>query len=373
MIYLDYNATTPVDKDVVEYMLPYFQRQFGNPSSSYELGTDAAAAIYNARTTVARCLEAANARVVFTSGATEANNLAIKGAASADIQGRRHIIISSIEHPSVSAPVQFLKRNGYQVTTIQVDSVGRVNPLEVKDAITSDTFLISIMLANNETGTIQPIADIGRIAKEHNVLMHTDAAQATGKMNVNFQELNVDMMSIAGHKFYAPKGVGALLVGPGVILEPLLHGAGHESGQRAGTENTPLIVALGNAVERAVHDAPAYKQKVQKLRDSLEENIRNIYPPAVVNGGKDRLCNTLNVSFPGLDYKNLLENISKHIACSAGSACHSGNYSGSPVLQAMGLAPEIATSAIRFSLGKDTTEAEITSCLRAVKDALQQQ
>lgn len=370
MIYLDYNATTPVDKQVVDHMLPFFTRYFGNPSSSHGFGAGAAPAIAKARATVAGCLGAENARVVFTSGGTEANNLALKGSALPESQYKKHIITSSVEHPSIQAPLQFLQRQGFDITYIKVDESGRVDPHDIERAIRNDTLLISVMLANNETGTIQPIAEIGSIANQHKVLMHTDAAQAIGKMPVNFEDLNVDMMSIAGHKFYAPKGVGALIVRPGLNLEPLLHGAGHETGVRAGTENTPYLIGLSHALANAVDGLPEYGVKVRVLRDKLEQGIQELYPPATVNGGTDRLCNTLNISFPGLDYKNLLDGITPHIACSTGSACHSGDFTGSPVLKAMGLEPAVASSALRFSLGRDTEASDIDGCLTAIKHVL---
>jgi cysteine desulfurase len=370
MIYLDYNATTPVDNEVMAAMLPYFTAEFANPSSSYTAGLAAAKAIAQAREELAGCLGAHGAKVIFTSGATEANNLALKGAAYSDGFTKKHIITSAVEHPSVTGPAGFLKQQGFDITTVPVDRDGRVDPLDIKNAIRPDTLLISIMLANNETGTIQPIAEIGAIAREHHVLMHTDAAQAIGKMVVDFSKLNVDMMSIAGHKFYAPKGVGALIVANNVMLEPIQHGAGHEGGLRAGTESTPYVVALAHAAALTVGRLKKDSDKMKSLRDKLEQGIIAAYPKAVVNGGSERLCNTLNISFPGVDFRYMLDSLIIDIACSAGSACHSGIFSGSPVLKAMGCDPEIASSAIRFSIGKDTSDSDIEHSLHSIRSVL---
>jgi cysteine desulfurase len=361
LIYLDYNATTPVDSEVADAMWPYINAHFGNPSSSHELGQYSKKAIEKARDQIKEAFHARDAQVVFTSGGSEANNLAIKGMAYALRRKGNHIIISSVEHPAITAPVRFLEKNGYEVSVASVDENGIVDPEAVANLIKPNTILVSIMLANNEVGSVQPVAQIGAVARANGVLMHTDAAQAVGKIPVDMTELGVDMISMAGHKFYAPKGVGALILKKGLKPEPLIHGAGHENGLRAGTENTAYLVGLGEAAALASERLPEYQKKVAKLRDRLHELILKGYPGAVLNGHPEkRLPNTLNISFPGIDAAKLMSSIQDRVACSTGSACHSGTAKPSEVLVNMGRSHELATSALRLSLGFQTTEAEIT-------------
>ena len=359
VIYLDYNATTPVDPRVLEAMLPYLREQFGNPSSSHAYGQAAHEAVDLARGQVAGLLGARPDEIVFTGGGSEADNLALKGIAEARRERGDHIITSQIEHPAVIQTCRYLERHGYRVTYLPVDRYGVVDPQDVERAITSSTILITIMHANNETGSIQPVADIGRIARAHDVLVHTDAAQSVGKIPAQVDELNVDLLTVAGHKLYAPKGVGALYVRHGVQLEPLIHGAGHESGRRAGTENVPYIASLGEACRIAGENLTEAAERLRGLRDRLYEGLVAGGAQVRLNGHPiERLPNTLNVSFVGLDGEALLSAVPE-IAASTGSACHAGRTDPSGVLLAMGVQPDIALGAVRFSLGRWTTAEEI--------------
>jgi len=366
-IYLDYNATTPIDPAVSEAMFPYLRTHFGNPSSTHIYGTTAHEAVDQARRNVADLLGAKREAIVFTSGGTEASNHAIKGVVFAKLRGwsgrwakAAHIITSSIEHPATVQPCEFLKRLGCTITVVPVDRQGLVDPDAVRKAITRGTTLISIMHANNEVGTIQPIREIARIARERGVLVHTDAAQSVGKVEVNVDDLGVDLLSVAGHKLHAPKGVGVLYVREGVTLEPLLHGAGHEGDRRAGTENVPYLVGLGTACTLARKSLPQATQRLQQLRDRLWERLRaGIGERVVLNGHPTlRLPNTLNVNFVGCVGADLLQ-ATPEIAASTGSACHEGQVNQSPVLCAMGVPPELGKGAVRLSVGRFTTEDEI--------------
>jgi cysteine desulfurase len=356
-IYLDYNATTPVDSDVLEAMMPCLREHFGNPSSTHLFGRAAHEVIDRARSQVAATLGARDAEIVFTSGGTEASNHAIKGAL---FPFRGHVITSAVEHPATLKPCEYLRRLGCEVTLVPVDGTGMVNPDDVRRAITPATRLISIMHANNEVGTIQPIAALSRIARERGIVMHTDAAQSLGKIPVNVEELGVDLLSVAGHKVYAPKGVGCLYVRAGVTLEPFMHGAGHEGGRRAGTENTPYIMGLGKACEIAQANLPQAGVRLRQLRDRLHERLKAALGERVqLNGhAEQRLPNTLNVNFVGHVGAELLQRCPS-IAASTGSACHEGHVRLSPVLAAMQVAPEIGKGAIRLSVGRYTTEAEV--------------
>ena len=359
VIYVDYNATTPVDPRVLEAMLPYLGERFGNPSSSHAYGQAAHEAVDLARGQVAGLLGARPDEIVFTGGGSEADNLALKGIAEARRERGDHIITSQIEHPAVIQTCRYLERHGYRVTYLPVDRYGVVDPQDVERAITSSTILITIMHANNETGSIQPVADIGRIARAHDVLVHTDAAQSVGKIPAQVDELNVDLLTVAGHKLYAPKGVGALYVRHGVQLEPLIHGAGHESGRRAGTENVPYIASLGEACRIAGENLTEAAERLRGLRDRLYEGLVAGGAQVRLNGHPiERLPNTLNVSFVGLDGEALLSAVPE-IAASTGSACHAGRTDPSGVLLAMGVQPDIALGAVRFSLGRWTTAEEI--------------
>ncbi len=319
------------------------------------------AAVQTAREQLAALLDAAPEQVVFTGGGSEANNLAIKGVVYALRARGNHLITSAVEHPAVTEPLRFLERQGYQVTTLPVDADGRVDPAQVAATITERTTLVSLMHANNEVGTIQPIRAIAEIAHARGVLVHTDAAQTIGKLPVRLPDLGVDLLTVAGHKFYAPKGIGALIVGQEVPLEPLIHGAGHEGGRRAGTENVPDVVGLGRAAVLAMERLPEYYERVCALRDTLHRRILERVPAAILNGHSvERLPNTLNLSFPGVNAAALLAAIRDQVACSTGSACHAGHAAPSAVLLAMGRDPAVAAAALRLSLGWQTTEAEIS-------------
>lgn len=363
MIYLDYNATTPVDKAVADAMLPFIFEHYGNPSSTHELGKTAKQAVEKAREQIADLLGAGASEILFTSGGSESNNTVIKGVAHTFRSKGNHIITSRIEHPAVINPCRFLERNGYRVTYLPVDSYGRMNPDDVKNALSADTILVTVMHANNETGTIQPIAEIAEICREANVLIHTDAAQSVGKISARVEELGVDFLTVAGHKLYAPKGIGALYIRDGLSIEPLIHGAGHERGRRAGTENVIFAAGLGKACEKAKQLLDDHT--VNNLTDYLFRGLKTLFgDDLLLNGHPNyRLPNTLYVSFKGYclaDVKKALGSV----AVSTGSACHSDVTTLSPVLQAMGVNSAEAAATIRFSLGRYTTEDEIDMVLR---------
>ena len=368
-IYLDYNASTPIDPAVAAVMRPLLEEHYGNPSSGHWASTRAKAALENARGQVAALLGSAADEVVFTGGGSEANNLALKGLFF-QCRGRpAHVITSQIEHPATLEPCRFLERLGAQVTYVRVDGVGLIDADDVRKAVTKDTFLISIMHANNEVGTIQPITEIAKVAHEHGIPLHTDAAQSVGKIPTKVDELGVDLLSVAGHKAYAPKGIGALYVRRGIKIEPLIHGAAHERGRRAGTESALLSAALGKACEiaRPWIALPG----VRRLRDLFWERLRAAFGNQIVLNGhpEQRLPNTLNVSFVGRIGSDILARM-PNTAASTGSACHSGQIALSPVLQAMGIAPEVGMGAIRFSLGRSTTQEEIGEVVHQLKRAL---
>jgi cysteine desulfurase len=349
MIYLDYNATTPVAPEVFRAMEPFLTKEFGNPSCDYFLGQRAREAVRQAREEVAALLGCGSDDIVFTSGATEANNTVLKGVASQ--HGRGHFITVATEHPAVLAPCRFLQSQGFGLTILPVDSSGRVDPDEVRRALKPDTILISVMHANNETGAIQPVSEIGDLAREAGVKFHTDAAQSVGKIPVDVDALQVDFLTVAGHKFYAPKGIGALYVRPGAAFTPLLHGASQESGRRAGTENVPYMVGLGEACRLARERLPFAPAHLQGLRDRFHGLLSADIPDLILNGPElERLPNTLNVSFPNISGCDLMAGLPE-IAASLGSACHSGQEAISPVLAAMGVPASIARGAVRFSLG----------------------
>lgn len=373
-IYLDYNATTPVDPAVTEAMLPYLREHFGNPSSSHVLGKTAHAAVDQARREVAELLGAQPDEILFTSGGSEANNHALKGllfAPRRGFLGHRtrdvHVITSAVEHPATLRPCEFLRGLGCRITVLPVDRHGCVDPDAVRKAIDRRTILVSIMHANNEVGTLQPIREIAVLAHERGVLVHTDAAQSLGKITVDVQELGVDLLSVAGHKLYAPKGVGALYVRRGVQLEPLLHGAGQETGRRAGTENVPYVVALGVACNLARQALPQASERLCRLRNRLWEKLRAALGDRVILNGhpEQRLPNTLNVNFVGHVGAQLLENVPE-IAASTGSACHEGAVRLSPVLEAMGVPPELGRGAVRLSVGRYSTEEEVDRAAEAL-------
>jgi cysteine desulfurase len=391
-IYLDYNATTPIAREVAEAMRPYLYEHFGNPSSSHPYGVTAKRAVEAARTQVAALLGCQPAEVIFTSGGTESNNYALKGAALANRERGDHVITSAVEHPAVVEVCAWLKTQGFRVTALPVDEYGLVDPADLEDAISSDTILVTVMHANNEVGTVQPIAELAAIAHRHprhrrtdagqvGALMHTDAAQSAGKIPADVNDLGVDLLSIAGHKLYAPKGVGALYVRTGVRLAPLLHGAGHEGGRRPGTENVLQIVGLGQACEIAGRDLEKNAAHFQAKRDRLGQGLlRELGQEAVrLNGHPEkRLPNTLSLCFRGVEANTLLSQIGDQVAASAGAACHSstesarsaGEVTVSAVLEAMRVPVEWAMGTVRFSVGRDTTTDEIDQVVEIVVQAV---
>ena len=353
-IYLDFNASTPIAPEVAEAMRPFLSQHFGNPSSQHWAGIPAKEAVEHARQQVAELLQCSPDEIVFTSGGSESNNHAIKGVFFALREKGTHIITTQIEHPAVINPCRFLETLGAEVTFVPVDRHGRVDPQDIQKAITPRTILITVMHANNEVGTIQPIEEISKIARERGIVFHTDAAQSVGKIVTKVDDLRVDLLSIAGHKLYAPKGIGALYIRKGTPIEPLIHGAGHESGRRAGTENVLLIVGLGKACEvakRYVGD-----DRICSMRDRFWKLLQDNFGEKVVLNGHPvhRLPNTLNVSFVGKAGGEILSRLDG-VAASTGAACHSGSVELSPVLKAMGISPEVGMGAIRFSLGRTTT------------------
>lgn len=361
-IYLDYNATTPIDPGVRNAMLPYLTEHFGNPSSGYVYGQRAKEAVERARVQVAALIGATAEEVVFTSGGSDSNNHAIIGAALANSQKGKHIITSRIEHPAVLNTCRYLEeRLGFRVTYLPADGCGLVDPDAVRKVIAKDTILITVMHANNEVGTIEPIAGIGKIAQEREILFHTDAAQSCGKIEVDGNRLHVDLLTIAGHKVYAPKGIGALFVRKGTQVDSLIHGAGQESGMRAGTENVPYTVGLGAACEIARNSLPSYQKDVKLLRDRLHAVIETGLGKEGVrlNGHPERrLPNTLNLSIKGVVGEELLRWIPE-IAASTGAACHAGSTEPSGVLLEMGLNRELALGALRLTLGRWSTREQI--------------
>jgi len=357
-IYLDYNASTPIDPAVAAAMRPFLDGRYGNPSSGHWAALEAKAALEAARGQVAALLGCHDDEIVFTGGGSEANNLALKGVFFARRDQGDHIVTTAIEHPAVVEPCRFLERLGARVTYLPVDGTGRIDPDDLRRAITPRTILVSIMHANNEVGTVEPIEACARIAREHGVPFHTDAAQSVGKIATGVNDLGVDLLSIAGHKLYAPKGVGALFVRRGLRLEPLIHGAGHEDGRRAGTESALLAVGLGKACELARDLVPM--DRVRELRDHFWQELRTRCGNRVVLNGHPthRLPNTLNVSFVGRVGAELLARLDG-VAASTGSACHSGRIELSPVLQAMRIAPDVGMGAVRLSLGRPTTRDDV--------------
>ncbi|MFC1715317.1 cysteine desulfurase family protein [Candidatus Poribacteria bacterium] len=372
-IYLDYNATTPIDPEVAEAMTPYLNQHFGNPSSSHWYGQQTRQAVDQAREHVAALLHCQPDEIVFTGGGSEANNQAIKGVAEAYRSKGNHIIISQIEHPAVLNPCRYLEERGYEVTYLSVDSQGSVSLEDVQNAITDDTILITIIHANNEVGTIQPVQEIGALARSAGILFHTDAAQSVGKIPVQVDDLNVDLLSVAGHKLYAPKGIGALFIRSGIEIPPLIHGAGHEQGRRAGTENVLEIVGLGKACEIALRDAERTEKHLRELRDHLHEKLQECFQKVRLNGHPtQRLPNTLNVSLVGVPVHPLLD-ACPEVAVSTGSACHEDSMEPSPVLTAMGIPADVAGSAIRFSVGRMTTLQEIDRAVEVLAHRAEQQ
>ena len=368
-IYLDYNASTPLDPSVAQAMRAALEECYGNPSSPHWAALPAKHLLEQSRAQVAALLGCTPDEIVFTSGGSEANNLAIKGTFFARLSRPAHIITSAIEHPSILEACGFLERLGARITRLPVDGAGRIDPDDLEHAITPDTLLISLMHANNEVGTIQPIEECARIARVHKVLFHTDAAQSVGKIPGRVDELGVDLLSIAGHKLYAPKGVGALYVRAGVKLESLIHGAGHESGRRAGTESAMLAAGLGAA--SALAQDVTWTNSVRELRDRFLASLHERFGDRVLLNGhpEQRLPNTLNVSFVGRSGADLLAALDG-VAASTGSACHSGRVELSPVLRAMRVPERIGAGAVRFSLGRGTTLEEIDEAIERITTVL---
>ena len=371
-IYLDYNATTPIDPAVAAAMQPCIATYYGNPSSTHTYGRAAKEVVETARAQVAALLGCTAAEIVFTSGGSEANNTVLKGVAYTYRHKGNHIITSAIEHPATINPCRFLEQQGVRVTYVPVDSTGMVDPDSVRRAMTPQTILISIMHANNEVGTLQPLTEISRLARQHGVLLHTDAAQSVGKIPTLVDDLGVDFLSVAGHKLYAPKGIGVLYMRSGVSIEPLIHGAGHESGRRAGTENIVLAVGLGTACVVAQADLPRYQREVRQLRDFFyQELVKRLGEGVVLNGHPEqRLPNTLHVNFRGVIGAEFLDQMPE-IAASTGSACHAGEVALSSVLEAMHVSPELGMGAVRFSLGRYTTREEIEHAVACIERTYQ--
>jgi len=365
-IYLDFNASTPIAPEVAEAMKPFLSQHFGNPSSQHWAGIPAKEAVEHARKQVAELLQCHTNEIVFTSGGSESNNHAIKGVVFALKEKGNHIITTQIEHPAVLNPCRFLEKLGAKVTYVGVDQYGMVDPEEIEKVITPKTILITVMHSNNEVGTIQPIEVISKITKKKGILFHTDAAQSVGKIYTKVDDLGVDLLSIAGHKLYAPKGVGALYIREGTPVEPLIHGASHESGRRAGTENILLIVGLGKACEIAKKYLD--DDKIRNLRDRFWELLQKNFGSKVILNGHPiyRLPNTLNLSFVGKLGGEILSHLDG-VAASTGAACHSGSVELSPVLEAMRISPEVGMGAIRFSLGQTTTLQELEKVIHLLK------
>ncbi len=365
-IYLDYNATTPIDLEVVQEMNLFIKFHFGNPSSSYAIGRFSKDAINHARKQVAEVIQANPDEIIFTSCATESNNLAILGVMKA--QKGKHIITSAIEHPAIIEVCKQLETQGYEITYVPVDKSGRVSPLEVEKAIRPNTALITIMHANNEVGTIQPITEIGAIAKNHKIIFHTDAAQSVGKIETDVSKLGVDLLTIAGHKLYAPKGIGALYIKNGTLLKNIMYGAGQEKGIRPGTENVILIIALGKACEIAKRDFDKNYQTMILSRNRLLNGLKSkLGDEIIINGDlSNTLPNTISIAINKVDSHTLTSLIGKEIYLSTGSACHANSIDISPVLKAMDIDLKIAAATIRVSTGKHTTNDEIDRAIEMI-------
>lgn len=366
LIYLDHNATTPIDPAAIKVMTRCIRDEFGNPSSAYPLGLRAKEIVETARHDVSSLIGCKDSELIFTSGGSESNNMALKGLIDLMEPGKYHVITSAVEHPAILNPALYLMELGFRVTILPVDRYGRVSPDDVEKAITPETYLISIMLANNETGTLNPVKEISGITKRHNIPFHTDAAQAVGKIEVDVSELGVDLLSIAGHKLYGPKGVGALFIREGIGLTPLIHGAGQELGKRAGTENVILAAGLGAACRIAGKRLKQDMIGIKALRDRLQEMLFQGIKGLVLNGHpEERLPNTLNISIPHLEGAMILEGLPS-LAASTGAACHDRSVKLSHVLSAMNVAPEVGMGALRLSLGRSNNINQIEEAARQI-------
>jgi len=365
-IYLDHNATTPVDPVVAEAMMPFMHGEFGNPSSPYPLGTRSKEALEESRTEVASLLGCKSDEIIFTSGGSESNNAVLKGIIDFKRPEEFHIITSAVEHPAILNPTRYLMELGVKATFLPVDRFGRVDPDEVRRAIKPDTSLISIMLANNETGTIQSIGEISKLARARDIPLHTDAAQAVGKIPIDVNRLGVDFLSVAGHKVYAPKGVGALYIKDGRSITPLIHGAGQEGGKRAGTENTILSVGLGVACRIAKKRLNDDTQNMEILRDRLQQLLFTDLDDLVLNGDPDeRLPNTLSISVPRIEGSRILDGLPT-IMASTGAACHERSVKLSHVLSAMEVPPEVGMGTLRLTVGRSNTMDQIEEASRMI-------
>ncbi len=375
-IYMDNNATTSLKKEVLDAMLPYLTDIYGNASSKfYKVGRDAEQALYKMRESVAKNIGAANVNeVYFTGSGCEADNWAIKGIAFANKNKGNHIITTKIEHHAILGTCEYLEKHGFEVTYLDVDEYGFVTPEAVEAAVTDNTILISVMTANNEIGTIEPIKEIAQIAKKHKIIFHTDAVQAIGHMKIDVQEMGVDMMSLSAHKFHGPKGVGMLYIKNGIRIDNLIHGGGQERGKRAATENLAGIAGLCKALEIAVSNLDANVAHMKKMRDRLIKGIKKSIPYCRLNGPEDegRLCNNVNFSFQYVEGESILMMLDmKGIAASSGSACASGSLDPSHVLLAIGLPHEIAHGSLRLSVGEDTTEEEVDYLIEVLPPIIQ--
>jgi cysteine desulfurase len=370
-IYLDYNATTPHDPEVIAAMRPFFEEEFGNPSSSHYYGTQPKQAVIRARAQIATLLSCRPEEIIFTSGGTESNNFAIKGCAQAFRHKGNHIITSRIEHPAVLEVCRFLETSGFEITYLPVDEFGLIQIVDLKAAIKKETILMSIMHTNNEVGSVQPIEEISKLAKNHDIIFHTDAAQSLGKIPVDVNRLGVDLLSIAGHKVYAPKGVGALYIRQGLAPAKLMHGAGQEMAVRPGTENVLEIVGLGMACEIAGRDLEKNMTHMRAMRDRLFEGIKKECDQVKRNGHpQKRLPNTLSISFLGLEANRILDAIGTEVAASAGAACHSGKVQISDVLKAMNVPLEWAKGTLRLTTGRMTTATDIDKAVQVICEAV---
>lgn len=373
-IYMDHAASTPVRKEVLDAMMPYFSEKYGNASSLHSFGREAAQAMEASRAEIARIIGAKPEEIIFTSGGTESDNLAIKGIALSNGRKSGHIITSLIEHPAVMSTCRYLERKGFKVTYLPVDSDGMVSVADVRASITDETFLVTIMHANNEIGSVQPIEGIARVCKEKGVLFHTDAVQTFCKLPINVHRMEIDMMSLSGHKIYGPKGIGVLYVKQGIILEPVAHGGPHEMERRAGTENVAGMVGFATAAQLAIKEMPKEMKRQAKLRDKIIEQVMEVTKGMKINGSmRNRLPNNINFSFVGLEGESLVLRLDRAgVAASTGSACSSKKLEPSHVLLAIGLTPELAHGSLRISLGKDNTDTDvnylITALPRVVRD-----
>jgi len=360
-VYLDHSATTPVHPEVLEAMLPYYKDKFGNASSIHQFGRDAKDALEQSREAVAKVINAASSEVYFTSGGTESDNLALKGTALANKNKGKHIMTSQIEHHAVLESCKFLKKEGYDVTYLPVDKYGLVDPGVLRENIRKDTILISIIHANNETGTIQPIEELGKIARENGIYFHSDTVQAFGKIPLDVQKMGIDMLSVSAHKLYGPKGVGAIYIRKGTRISSLVHGGHHERARRAGTENVPGIVGLAKAAEIASKDMETQHQHLKNLTESFLKKLSEKIPDVFLNGHPEKkFAGTLNISFKGVEGESIILSLDmKGVAVASGSACTSGALEPSHVLSAMRIDPALAQSSIRFSFGRENTMEDV--------------